>query len=225
MTAMTDTLTSEKAMTSSAAVRAKLGHPVVDADGHTIEYTPAYLDYLKQVGGARVVERFLTRLETSGWYRMSPEDRLRRRATRPAAWALPAKNTLDRATATLPRLFRARMDDFGLDFSIVYSSLALFTIRDDDDELRRATCRALNVMFADIFGDQKDRMTPVATVPAHTPAEAIEELEYAVKTLGLKAAMIASNVRRPIPAAAEASLEAAQYGVFMDTLCLDSPYD
>jgi predicted TIM-barrel fold metal-dependent hydrolase len=211
--------------TSSAAIRAKLRHPVVDADGHAVEYAPTYLDYLKQVAGPRVVERYVAKLDAGGWYRLSPAQRRHGRVSRPASWALPAKNTLDRATAMLPRLFRARMDDFGLDFSIVYSSLALITIREEDEELRRATCRALNVMFADIFRDQADRMAPVATVPAHTPREAIEELDFAVGTLGMKAAMIASNVRRPIDAAIERSPDAAPYAVWMDTLCLDSPYD
>ena len=35
-------------------------------------------------------------------------------------------------------------------------------------------------------------MTPVAMIPMYTPEEAIVELEYAVKTLGLKVAMMPS---------------------------------
>ena len=46
------------------------------------------------------------------------------------------------------------MDDFGLRFSVVYSTLALLLIRETDDELRRATCRALNTMLAEVFRDQ-----------------------------------------------------------------------
>jgi Amidohydrolase len=80
-------------------------------------------------------------------------------------------------------------------------------------------------MFADIFAEQKDRMTPVAVIPSHTPAEAIAELEHAVNTLGFKAVMVNTNVRRPIPEVAERSPEAAPYAVWMDTLCVDSPYD
>ena len=125
----------------------------------------------------------------------------------------------------LPRLFRERMDDFGLDFSIVYSTLALGTTRIADEELRRATCRALNTMFADLFGDQSDRMTPVATIPAHTPDEAIAELDHAVGELGFKAVMIASNVRRPIEAVADHHPEYSRHAGWMDTLCMESPYD
>ena len=41
----------------SAAVRARLTHPVIDSDGHTVEFEPAVLDYLQQIGGPRIVER------------------------------------------------------------------------------------------------------------------------------------------------------------------------
>ncbi len=122
---------------------------------------------------------------------------------RPSAWTLPTRNTLDRATAMLPQLFRARMDDFGLDFSIVYSTMGLGFIRYPEAELRPLLCRALNTMAADMYRGQADRMTPVATIPATTPQEAIAELEYAVRTLGFKAVMVASNVRRKIDAAVD----------------------
>jgi predicted TIM-barrel fold metal-dependent hydrolase len=212
-------------LTRSAEIRKRLKHPVIDADGHTIEYGPAYFEFLKQVGGASIAERYRAKLDAGGWYRMSPQERLRKRVTRPTSWGLPTKNTLDRATAMLPALFRARMDDFGLDFSIVYSTLALVIMREENDELRQATCRALNTMFADIFSGQQDRMTPVAVIPAHTPQEAIAELEHAVKKLGFKAVMVASNVRRPIPEVAERAPELAPFASWMDPLCMDGPYD
>ena len=41
---------SRKTMKSRAAkIRAGLDHPVVDADGHMLEYAPVFLDFLKQV--------------------------------------------------------------------------------------------------------------------------------------------------------------------------------
>jgi predicted TIM-barrel fold metal-dependent hydrolase len=212
-------------LTRSAELRSQLKHPVIDADGHTIEYGPAYFEYLKQVGGPQIAERYLKKLDAGGWYNMTPEERLRKRVTRPTSWGLPTKNTLDRATAMLPRLFRARMDDFGLDFSVVYSTLALILIREEEEDMRRATCRALNTMFADIFSDQKDRMTPVAVIPTNTPEEAIAELEHAVRTLGFKAVMLNSNVRRPIPEVEKIAPEAARYAGWMDTLCMDGPYN
>jgi predicted TIM-barrel fold metal-dependent hydrolase len=215
----------DKKLTRSAEIRRSLKHPVIDADGHTIEYGPAYFEFLKQVGGAGIAEKYRAKLDAGGWYRMTPQERIRKRVTRPTSWGLPTKNTLDRATAMLPKLFRARMDDFGLDFSIVYSTLALVLIREENDELRQATCRALNTMFADIFADQKDRMTPVAVIPSHTPQEAIAELEHAVKTLGFKAVMVNSNVRRPIPEVAVRAPDSAAFATWMDPLCMDGPFD
>lgn len=44
----------------SAAIRARVNHPIIDSDGHTLEFEPAFLDYLRQVGGPTVVERYLT---------------------------------------------------------------------------------------------------------------------------------------------------------------------
>ena len=35
----------------SAAVRAKLNHPVIDGDGHWLEPIPIFLDFLRDVGG------------------------------------------------------------------------------------------------------------------------------------------------------------------------------
>ena len=59
----------------------------------------------------------------------------------------------------------------------------------------------------------------------HSPAEAITELEYAVRTLGLKAALMPGYVRRPIAAAVRKSAEAARYGFWLDLIGLDSEYD
>lgn len=209
----------------SRAIRARLRHPVIDADGHAIEFGPLYFDCIKRVAGPNVLKRFIARLDDGGWGSLSPAERLRRRVARPSAWTLPTKNTLDRATAMMPRLLRTRMDDFGLDFTIVYSTMALALIREEDEELRRASCRAVNLMFSELYREQADRMAPVAVVPSNTPQEAIEELEYAVETLGMKAAMINSNVRRPIPVVAEQAPQLARYATWMDTLCMESPYD
>ena len=44
-------------------------------------------------------------------------------------------------------------------------------------------------------------MTPAAIIPMHTPEEAIAELEFAVKQLGYKVAMLGSLMDRPVAAA------------------------
>jgi hypothetical protein len=59
----------------------------------------------------------------------------------------------------------------------------------------------------------------------NSPAEAIAELEYAVTTLGLKAAVMPGYVRRPVAAALRKSSEAARYAFWLDLIGLDSEYD
>ncbi len=44
--------------TASEAVRSKLTHPVIDCDGHCIEFMPYFHDYLAKVAGREMSERF-----------------------------------------------------------------------------------------------------------------------------------------------------------------------
>ncbi len=208
----------------SAAVRARLNHPVIDADGHWLEPVPIFLDYLRQVAGPSMVDRFVQQAtKDDNWYMMSRQERMDKRPRRPTWWGEPT-NTLDRATAMIPQLFYERLDDFGLDFVLVYTSLGLFYIHNSDEELRRAVSRAVNVMNAEMFRPYAHRMTPAAVVPMYTPQEAIEEAEYAVQELGMKAIMIANHVRRPIPAYAK-DADPSQPPHYIDSLGLESPYD
>ncbi len=50
----------------SADIRARLDHPVIDADGHTVEYEPLFLDYHTPIGGASVTERYLAWTQNAG---------------------------------------------------------------------------------------------------------------------------------------------------------------
>jgi predicted TIM-barrel fold metal-dependent hydrolase len=202
-----------------------LDHPVIDGDGHWLEPVPIFLDYLRQVAGASMVERFVRQAtKDDAWYQMSRQERLERRPRRPTWWGEPT-DTLDRATAMIPQLFYERLDDFGIDFALVYTSLGLFYIGNPDEELRRATCRAVNLMNAEMFRPYAYRMTPAAAVPMYTPQEAIEEAVYAVKDLGLKAIMIANHVRRPLPAYAKDASDVSTVPHFIDSLGLESAYD
>jgi predicted TIM-barrel fold metal-dependent hydrolase len=209
----------------SAAVRARLNHPVIDGDGHWLEPIPIMLDYLRDVAGSSVAERYVnSKAREAQWYQMTPQERLDKRQKRPTWWAEPA-NTLDRATALIPGLLHERLDDFGIDFALIYTTIGLPYIAHPDSELRRAMVRALNVMSADMFRPYAARMTPVAVIPMYTPEEAIEELEYAVNELHMKAIVIANHVRRPIPASLRAVADPVAAGHYIDVLALESPYD
>ena len=213
--------------TASAAIHERLKHPVIDADGHWIEFEPTLLDYLKQVGGPSLVARFRREDYLAGlrsWTQMTPEERGARRPTQPAWWGFPAKNSRDRATAMLPRLLYERLPEIGLDFAVMYPTLALFFATIKDPEVQTAAYRAHNLMAADLFRGLDDRLTPAACIPMHTPQTALEELDVAVNQLGLKSMMFTSLMRRPI-AAAQTQDTPNRYATWPDTLGLESAYD
>jgi predicted TIM-barrel fold metal-dependent hydrolase len=211
---------------ASARIHASLNHPVIDADGHWIEFEPTLLDYLDGVAGPATVDRFRRSDYLAGlgaWSRMSPEERRVRHSIQPPWWGFPARNARDRATAMLPRLLHERMGEIGLDFAIAYPTLGLFFAAIRDHELQLATYRAYNVMAAELFGEVGDRLIPAACIPMHTPAEAIDELEFATK-LGLRAMMMTSLMRRPIKAARQDG-DGDRYANWPDALGLESEYD
>jgi predicted TIM-barrel fold metal-dependent hydrolase len=186
---------------TGADIRAKLDHPVVDSDGHMMECTFAVLDFVKQVGGAEIAARY--------------EDVMNDERSGPSRRAVWVGNSgpasIDRATALLPRLFRDRLDAAGIDFGIVYGTHALSVLRIGDDELRPVVYRAMNMLYADMFKDVADRLTPVALIPMHKPDEAIAELEFAVRELGLKAVVMNAMVSRPAPEVVAEAPHLAKY--------------
>ncbi len=211
----------------SARVRASLSHPVIDCDGHWLEPTPVLIDYVRRVGGQDCADAMSNMQRDYGsreWYGADAGERLRRRWMRPAWWAFPA-NTLDRATSMLPRLLYDRLDQFGIDFSIILPTRTSLGEGVPDAELRRKMVRAMNVMHAELFAPFADRITPAAAIPTNTPDEAVEEAEYVVKELGLKVAMISGSLRRPIPAYASSDSDPRSVPFFVDNLALDSSHE
>ncbi len=217
----------------SAEILKQLDHPVVDGDAHWLESIPVFHDYLRDTGGQNMLDEYL---KTAGandrWYQATTEDRFRRRIGRPNYWFGPG-NTLDRATSMIPELMYQRLSDFGIDYAVIYPTLALGAFQGVNrvqgaglsNDLRRCCIRAYNIMAAEMFKPYSDRMTPAAVVPTVTPQEAIEEAEYAVKTLGLKVAKLDGVIQRAIPADADWQSDPARRRHFYDTLGLDSLYD
>lgn len=213
--------------TKSARIHKTLRHPVVDGDGHWLEPMPVLMEYFREIAGAKLTDDFIKNWTTrSGrtWYTTDPAQRQQQRMTRVPWWTQPA-NALDRATTMVPRLLHERLPEFGIDFSVIYPSLGLYVYPQPDPDIRRAFGRALNTMNADLFRPYSDRLAPVAIVTTNTPSEAIEEAEYAVKTLGMKGIVINGAVRRPIAADAEWQSDPARRRPYIDNLSLDSAYD
>src|SRR5881397_2185006 len=212
--------------TAARKLRSRLNHPIIDADGHWLEYAPLMREEFRRIGGDAAAEALAIasdRIPSS--LRMSLAERRRRRVGQEAFWSSPSENVLDRATAMLPRLMYERLDDLGIDFSVVYPTAGLSYHRMQDTRLRRAICRAYNVFTADQFRDLSDRIIPAAIIPMYTPDEAIEEIEFAVRQLGYKVIMVGGLMRRPVPALPEERPDAASLVEWYDVIGLDSEHD
>jgi len=204
-----------------AASDIRLDHPVVDGDGHIVESLPIVIDYIRRVAGDDVADRFAGSSPAFASRRapLLTEHRHRPAPGNPIApwWALPA-NALDRATGLLPGLLYERLDEIGIDFTVLYSSVGLACLGHAEEAIRQGACRGLNTYLAEMLDGFGDRMTAAAVIPTHTPDEAIAELDHAVDTLGFKAVMLNSFIARPLAARGAG----AQW---LDMLALDSIYD
>jgi predicted TIM-barrel fold metal-dependent hydrolase len=200
-------------------IRAELDHPIIDSDGHLIEFLPLVRDLLVDLAGESVAEGF-DALVHSGKTLQEVSDEMRKRhgITQTPWWGIPSRNTLDRATAMLPRLLYERLDELGLDVAVLYPTYGLIPIHISEDELRQAMAAAFNEYLAEQYSPYADRLVPVACIPTFTPDEALAELEHAVVDLGLRAVMMGGAIPRPIP-------EGGPGAVWMDGLGHGSLYD
>lgn len=197
-----------------------LKHPVIDADAHWQESHLVLGEYLRKIAGPTLSTKYLgggafggtTRGEISKvWAASSDAERLRQRYRRQPWWGVPSK-TIDYATFRLPKLFYDRLDEIGIDFSIVYPTLGLSLEGIRDPELRAAAVRAYNTMAAETFKPYSRRITPVAVIPRRSPKEAVEEVTFAVKELGFKAVTISGTLIR----------HSGRDQIFVDALGLDN---
>ncbi len=197
-------------------IRAEFDHPIVDADGHLIESVQLLFRHVAQVAGEKTAGRLAEVLPQLFTGAGDPD----RNEGRGPWWPLPTDAEYQ-ATVMAPGLLAERLDDIGIDYTILYPSLGLALVTIPDAEVRRAAVRALNVMNAELCGPHADRMTPAAALPMHTPEEAVEELTFAVHELGLKVAMIPAAVTRPLAAYPDAYPSACRF----DRYGLDSDHD
>src|SRR5438034_3148724 len=211
---------------TAAEIRSHLDHPVIDGDGHWVEFDPVFSERMRKVCGDKAGDGFNAAMKTTvDALSMTIAERKRRRVAQPGFWSRQAENTLDRATAMMPRLLYERLDEFGTDFAIIYPTAGLRVPRIGDDATRRAVVRAHNVVTADYFRSLSDRMTPAAIIPMHTPDEAIEELEFVTKQLGSKVGMFGSGMSRRVAAVPGTDTDTSRLAVWYDVLALDSDHD
>jgi hypothetical protein len=123
---------------SPAQIRAQLKHPVVDADGHWVEFPPVFAEKMRKVGGDKAADGFLAPRGGGEALKMTPAERTDRRIAQPNFWNRQGENTLDRATAMMPKLLCERLDEIGSDFALIYPTAGLGLPRIQDDATRRA---------------------------------------------------------------------------------------
>ncbi|HZB90381.1 MAG TPA: amidohydrolase family protein [Stellaceae bacterium] len=209
-----------------AEVRARLNHPIIDADGHWVEYVPVFAERMRKVAGDKAADGFIkSQRRIPDALSLSVAEREQRGIAMEGYWTRQSTNTRDRATAMMPRLFYDRLDELGIDFGIVYPTGGLSIPRIADGETRRAVIRGFNIVTAEYFAKLSDRLTPAAVIPMHTPDEAIAELEFATRELGAKVGMFGSGIARRVPAASAIDPAFARFAVTFDQFGLDSPYD
>ena len=216
----------------AAKIRSQLKHPIVDGDGHWVEAVPVHLDYLRELAGPDMAARYAKYCSSHDrWYKATDEERRRNRMRRATWWFSPT-HTYDRATIMMPNLLRARLDELGIDFAVMYTSIGLNFHRIQAEDMRKAVIRSYNIMARDWFADHMDRFAPVAVVSAVTPQEAIDEATYVRRELGLKAIMMAGAFPRVIPAHADQVKAASDFRskpndipYYIEALGLDNQYD
>lgn len=207
-------------------IRSSLNHPVIDGDGHWVEYEPMFAERLRKMGGDVAANGFLAAMaSTKTALDMTVEERRRRQLGMPGFWTRQTSNTLDRATGMMPRLLYNRLDEFGTDFAIIYPTAGLRFPRIADDKARRAVIRGYNVVTSEMFSKLSDRTTPAAIIPMHHPEEAIEELEFVTRQLGMKVGMFGSAFPRPVAAVTGTDPDTKRLACGYEVFGIDSQYD
>ncbi len=111
---------------AAAKLRSRLDHPVIDADGHWLEFGPVVGEEMRRIGGDLAFQGFFERgHRVREALAMSVDERKKRQIAQEAFWGAPTRNTIDRATAMLPGLLYERLDELGLDFAVLYPTAGL----------------------------------------------------------------------------------------------------
>lgn len=184
---------------TAAEVRSALGHPVIDSDGHVLEFMPAAYPFLRESLGDERFDRYYGSASPLHLAMASPTLDQRRQGRIPQAgwWGTPVGNVRDVATSLSPRLLHERMDELGFDYAILFPTSGFNSAGVRDEATRRGLCAGFNSFFAETYSPFADRLTVAGIIPMNTPGEAIDELEHCHE-IGIKVVGIPHGVLRPI---------------------------
>jgi predicted TIM-barrel fold metal-dependent hydrolase len=172
-----------------AKIKSRLDHPILDTDGHLVEFMPLVYDIVEREADRGVAQRLREQFSKAPAFPTS--------TGLAVGDSFPAAR-FDFLTVAMPSLLYQRLDEIGIDFAVMYPTLGLGALEMADDELRQATSRALNIYFRELYVGYRDRLEPVAVIPTFSPEEAIAELDHAVGELGFKSIVMNGGVRRSV---------------------------
>jgi predicted TIM-barrel fold metal-dependent hydrolase len=174
------------------------GFFVIDADRHIMEPSDLWDRYLEPEfkGRVRITGPFQSRRYVDG-RSVSDSDQLPRDRTyneEAMSAALFTEDPLYRsvfgdsvARGFDPASNMRDMDREGVDVAVLFPTLGLYIIWDDEIEagISAAICRAYNNWLADYCSHDRARLKGVALIPLHDTRLAVEELRRAKNELGL----------------------------------------
>ena len=139
------------------AIRAGLDFPVIDSDGHWLEYAPIVADYLKKVGGSAAVDGFQSRdRNVASTILMSPRSAARN-AGRSRPGGPPDQEHTRSGDRDAPRLLYRRLDELGLDFTVLYPTTGSAFRSSVTTSAPGDLPRVQHVTSAERFGEFADR--------------------------------------------------------------------
>ena len=104
------------AQNEARKLRSRLNHPIIDADGHWIEYGPVFAERMRKVAGDKAADGFLAaQRRIPDALRLSIAERKQRGMAMEGYWGRQTTNTRDRATAMMPRMLYDRLNELGID--------------------------------------------------------------------------------------------------------------
>ena len=82
-------------------IRKHLKHPVVDGDGHWVEYTPVFAERMRKAVGNLGADGFIeSQRRVPNSLKLTPAERAQRGVGMETFWGRQSTQTLDRATAS-----------------------------------------------------------------------------------------------------------------------------
>jgi hypothetical protein len=102
----------ERAPYAPEDIRKNLDHPVIDGDGHWVEYTPVFAEQVRKVTGDLGANGFLqSQRRTPDALSLTLAERTERGSGMEGFWGRQSTNTRDRATAMMPKMLYDRLGE------------------------------------------------------------------------------------------------------------------